>query len=621
MCAASAQSVDILYHVRSALATIFQRASRMIYTACKICGQNLKKMTASHLKKHGRTIDDYERTYFPDKHRYGFLAGFLFERYVSVVGRWVQYDLRHKRAFTVSPDFEKKSNDWPVEDVRRAEGILNSGVHDSSQRHDAVMFVADYLKSVKNMSSSKVVKFLVKWAQDKWAKGLFDRDADKMIAKTFKRSWALCKSDLIHHTEGRKGIGVYFAQKATKFIGLDVDTTDLEILRKVYDAVIRLGVPQESILCSFSGKKGYHVDIFLNAYVSKLVAKKFHEVLLVEADVTSKQVELRGGGDQAYKLPFGHHYETGNYCYAVDENGKEISNDEIIDYLRQIKPVAPIVVCDAVDINYSIVDDAEIAFEDLQESVVKLPKHSNTNENDIDQVERLLKSGVHEVGRRNKAILLVSSYFKDVKELSLDQTIDCLVKWVKASWAKGIVDRDLIRQIKDVAKSVYKTDYRFSTKARRVKIYAPDIHEIMSVEVNHSARTSALRRLYFALLIHSRAYAGADGRFYMTYEQLGNMGAGCDRSAVYKNIQDLVKMGKVEIVRSGEKIEHSIMKKPNVYRLVKFAAFELDVPGFDLCLRPKLCKECLHAANCTLNNISSDDVDFVACPEKEKAAA
>ena len=550
----------------------------MIYTKCKICGQTLKKLTASHFKKHGITIDDYERTYFPDKHRYGFLAGFLFERYVSIVGRWVQYDLEKGKCYTVAPVFKKKTDPKIDKDVAPVE---------KKNETEKTEIGAD--------------------GQPKKAKKI--------------RSWGLCKSDMFRHTEGRFGIGVYFAKNSTKFIGLDVDETDLEVLRKVYDAVIRLGVPQESILCSFSGKKGYHVDIFLSAYVSKLVAKKFHEVLLVEADVTSKQVELRGGGGQAYKLPFGHHYETGNYCHAVDENGIEICNNEIIDYLCQIKPVAPIVVCDAVDINYSIVDDAEIAFEDLQESVVKLPKHSNTNENDIDQVERLLKSGVHEVGRRNKAILLVSSYLKDVKELSLDQTIDCLVKWVKASWAKGIVDRDLIRQIKDVAKSVYKTDYRFSTKARRVKIYAPDIREIMSVEVNHSARTSALRRLYFALLIHSRAYAGTDGRFYMTYEQLGNMGAGCERSAVYKNIQDLVKMGKVEIIQSGEKIEHSIIKKPNVYRLVKFAAFEIDVPGFDLCLRPKLCKECLHAANCTLNNMSPDDVDFVACPEREKTAA
>lgn len=533
----------------------------MIYTKCKICGKTLKKLTASHFKKHGITIDDYERTYFPDKHRYGFLAGFLFDRYVSIVGRWVQYDFEKGKCFTVAPVFEKKT------------------------------------------------------------KSEISADGKTIEKPKKKRSWGLCKSDIFKHTEGRFGLGVYFAKNATKFIGLDVNTTDLEILRKVYDAIIRMGVPHDSILCSFSGKKGYHVDIFLTDYVSKLVAKKFHEVLLVEVDATSKQIELRGGGDQAYKLPFGHHYETGKYCYAVDEDGTEISNDKIVDFLLQIKPVAPIVVCDAVDINYSIVDDTEIAFEDLQESVVKLPKHSNTNENDIDQVEHLLKVGVHEVGRRHNAVLWVAAYFKDIKAFNLDQTIDCLVKWVKASWAKSIVDRDLFRHIKDVVKSVYKTNYRFSTKARRVKIYAPDIREIMSVEVNHSARTSALRRLYFALLIHSRAYAGTDGHFYMTYEQLGNMGAGCDRSAVYKNIQDLVKMGKVEIIQAGKKIECSVMKQPNVYRLVKFTAFELDVPGFDLCLRPKLCKECLHAANCTLNNMSSDDVDFVACPEREKTAA
>lgn len=485
---------------------------------CKICGQDFKKITASHLKSHKITFDEYLKKYEKEQYSEKELIKFLNNFYITVKYRFLQYS--NGQAYT--------------------------------------------------------------------------------ITKGENRSWGLCDSDIKEHLQGSKTIGIYFPKDYTNLIAFDIDIEDIDLLNKLYSTLINYGISEKNLLLSSSGKKGYHVDIFLSSMIDKSVVNKFYEVILSDLKVSKKEIELRGGGNQGYKLPLGYHHKTGNHCYICNEWGKEES--KLHKKIKSIRKLDVSVIGEIVDINYieSADIDLIIQYEELDSTVKMLPIYQNTNDNRIVQVEKLINNGLKEIGQRHISIREISAYCKDVKGFCIAETMEFINNWIANKWTKDIIDKEILAEVKSTVKSVYSTGYKFNISANRITITLPEIREIFSLTTNNKLQTDALRKLYYMYFIHSKAYADTEGIFYLTYSQLIEMGARKNKEQLASHISKLEELGKLIIIQRNVDIEHTFKKAPNKYKLPAFITYEKELKSFALCNKGTLCKDCLYKALCYL---------------------
>lgn len=163
---------------------------------------------------------------------------------------------------------------------------------------------------------------------------------------------------VIKHLNGENILGVFAneAPEYTKFICFDVDTKE-----KVYlDTLIHVlknnyNVQEENLLVSYSGNKGYHVDLFFNKneygmfpkvgtaqlFYYRVVKDVQDELLSNEQKLTvniDKIIEFRPTSKQGCKLPLGVHFKTGNYCnlFKTSEAVEEVTKEEVVEKLQSV---------------------------------------------------------------------------------------------------------------------------------------------------------------------------------------------------------------------------------------------------------------------------------------------
>lgn len=495
-----------------------EQALQTDFTVCKVCGVVFKKLTASHLKKHGLTFDDYTSKYEPERSSQQLVEAFINDFYISVRYRFLEYS--NGRVYTVN---------CPAD-----------------------------------------------------------------------RSYKLCGRDIDDHLAGKKGIGVYFPRTESALIGIDIDSLDLNILRRVYNALGSYGIDDNNMLMSYSGSKGYHVDLFLSDMVDKEVIKKFCDILLNDIGEKTETVQFYGGSGTGYKLPFGYHYKTGQHCHICDESGIKLP----LEHLQSITRLDVEQLHEIVDINFIPNEHAreDIRNEDILSGYNSLPCYEVTNENNKIRVEALILAGVHCKGSRHNSIFHVALYCKDVKRLAPCEAIEFLQKWVDSTWSPAIVDREVLTGIVSTAKSVYKSNLRFNVSANERYITRPELNEVFTVLTDDARQSEPIVRLYFALVNHSKAYADPDGVFYMSFSQMSEAVSVADRSTLGRRLKELEKAGKLltmERNRSAGSGSRNF-KQPNKYKLPSFQNMMRDDSGkiFKLCGKSKKCKDCaLVAAN------------------------
>ncbi|MEM4972910.1 MAG: hypothetical protein QXR87_04260 [Candidatus Hadarchaeales archaeon] len=159
---------------------------------------------------------------------------------------------------------------------------------------------------------------------------------------------------LSRHLEGLETIGVYqVGNGKVKWICYDLDGDDLGEVRKctlaLLDTLRREGVPEEAVRVEFSGRRGYHVWIFLTptalrqAYV---LARRFAsktEVPVkgkVGVEIFPKQASVpEGGYGNLVKLPLGVHRLTGQRsAFVSPPEFKELDPQQA---LSGVKPWTP----------------------------------------------------------------------------------------------------------------------------------------------------------------------------------------------------------------------------------------------------------------------------------------
>lgn len=443
-----------------------------------------------------------------------------------------------------------------------------------------------------------IIDFLNKYYiqnRSKWVEARPGADEYKTISR---RAWPLNDDDLRQHLSGSKTIGASFFKTSTNLIGIDIDIPDPELLNRITSCFFAYGIERNNFLISFSGKKGYHVDIFLAEPLSRAIVKEFFNILMRDIDGDSEEIELYGSSDKCYKLPLGYHPFTRNYCGACDEWGNNI---EALSSINEIIPVDPVIICDALEVNYLPIPAILNEAEQLDSSINLLSIYSKTNQASMKQVERLLSDGIKEKGRRHISIRTVAAYCKDVKGLCLGETIDFIKRWVNSTWAADCIDAAILRNIEHTARSVFNTGFKFRVHANEIKITLPEIKEVFSVKAGNKLKTDALRRLYYCFLIHYKAYGGADGSFFMTFQQLSDMGSTLNRNRLGEQIDELCKLGKLQVIsrnKNAGRASQSKFKRPNFYLLPNFAGFEHEISdrAFSICGKEEKCENCMYKA-------------------------
>lgn len=142
---------------------------------------------------------------------------------------------------------------------------------------------------------------------------------------------------IMKHVSGNYAVGVYAGKNATKFVSIDIDEGDPEIVRRVIDTLVEIGIPRDRLYVSFSGKKGYHVDFFVEKTIYNSYARLIYETMIERSGLDRRKVEFRPTHSQAIKLPLGVHPITKKRCWYVDRDTLE--SIESFDYIFEIKAI------------------------------------------------------------------------------------------------------------------------------------------------------------------------------------------------------------------------------------------------------------------------------------------
>jgi hypothetical protein len=354
---------------------------------------------------------------------------------------------------------------------------------------------------------------------------------DKNGYKTIKRT--LTDKNIQDHLKGRYAIAIK-VNKASKFLGLDLDTKDIGALETVYEALLSYFKP-ENILITDSGSKGYHIDLFFNELMNILELKKLYNVILEDTGISSNILEARGHNNQAYKLPFGIHQKTGNKCNVVNHFG-------IKSVFKKPEKIDPEYIQEIIKINY----------------VTKIKEYQGSNktqiktaEQKLQELENAYKYGITAQKQRHKKTYNVVMYLKNILNYSQSETFQTAKEWINNELKrhKQYINSDyqtIEQELKATVKSVYKNDSKIVTYRNNIQLTTKDLKEITSVENENK------QRIYFVLYFYAKSFQATTknnkGSFYCSYKDIQKLSGIKYNKTIKKYIDQLVKENKITIL-------------------------------------------------------------------------
>ena len=408
--------------------------------------------------------------------------------------------------------------------------------------------------------------------------------------------------DMIAHVEHKRTLGVVVDKTTglTNFMAFDVDTKDNaydDTLELVELLVTYYGIDQQFIYVSNSGNKGYHVELFFDEAIQWRALEPFYLEVIEKLDKTKKEVELRPTAN-GLKLPLGVHRKTGNLSLISLVN----YNFTGLILLNQEQSVKRLLNAKQIDLD----EFKELVLDEVDTFTIEQSKATETIEvtSDMnfsgrlegDQVEEikavLAESRLIYPGSRNRMTWLLPVFLKQMGysyEESEKVTLNILTNTYENY--EGFIDKDtsydkVVKEVVRLNKQAFEKNYVIKDALNDVAIYKSDIKQILEI------KKLPLKKMALSMLILSKRYAGDDGVFYASYSTLIKMGNADRTGTLKKYMEELEKLGLLEIVSSNvidtvrTKAEKQIIKKPNQYK-VHFAEPETDDDKQELVLSGK----------------------------------
>lgn len=396
-----------------------------------------------------------------------------------------------------------------------------------------------------------------------------------------KREFTTILTDnaLYNHVEGKHTLGVFAGQSVTKFICFDVDTKehsqqDTEQLRDTL--ILDFQIEPKFINISFSGSKGYHVELFFDKPIKNELIETFYYRVLKASKFTKREVELRPRATQGVKLPLGIHRKTGNRCYFVDLYSFEHVEDET--YLKTIQKLDTNKFITVMDLKQEIETTDKPQKQEQATDVNMLLNSINLTlyeaENRKSILTEILETRVLKFAdTRNKYTFLLAIFLKEQGQDVNDSIaiINDIMLNTKRNY-RGMIssnEEHIKNETQKIVKHTHKKNYVMHDIKREVALYEDEIKDILRIKKLH------LQKLYLSMLIHVKRYGNLKDPFYMAYSTMSNMNNAKDRKTLAININELEKINRISIVERNKldkprsKATGEFIKKPNVYRIKK----------------------------------------------------
>lgn len=373
------------------------------------------------------------------------------------------------------------------------------------------------------------------------------------------------------HLKGDITYGVFAGGRVSKFITFDVDCNDSAMSRWITLKLIDVleneaNIPRKDIHVSFSGNKGYHVDIFFDKQVKVDALKEFyHNVLVKVGTLPDGQVEFRPSWTQGVKIPLGVHQKTGNRCVFVDNETLEPYNyEESCEYFLRIEPLQAEVITDStIDLTDEQVTEFEevVASTDITVNAVDLSGA-------LQRAKRILDNGrLTESNSRHKVTYTLACFGNShgwEREETISVIMDVLLATPREYFSEGSTPEYWLKEAERLVEYAYNNDKTIQGSDKPITIYKSEILAVLNVG------TFRQKQLAYAMLATSKRYGNI---FYLTMNTAMKMIGTKSKPTVSNAIKKLVEVGFIEYHRKGE-VDRArsleigqVRYKPNKYRL------------------------------------------------------
>ncbi|KEQ22581.1 hypothetical protein ET33_21975 [Paenibacillus tyrfis] len=422
----------------------------------------------------------------------------------------------------------------------------------------------------------------------------------KRSKNTGKKYPPLLDGMLNDHFQGKCTVGTFSGEMHTKFITFDIDYSgnlemSKQVTNRISEKLSRLHIPEHYI--SFSGKKGYHIDIFFDDLIQVKQAKKFHKYICEILNLNIKNVEFRPTNKQGIKLPLGIHQETGNYCgFCYPESLRVMSKEESENYFLRIKKIQSESVLDligstTIDDDYIPKKKDILKTEDAISNHIPLKDYESSKGYSIDRAQDLFLNGLKFQGSRHSSVFQIALYLKYCG-MDAEQAKTELYTWMewqdKTTYTTNLPD--CYKDIDQVVKDVFSNDkYHLSGHKKNLSVSLDEINWIIKM-----CKEKNQKLITYALLIHSKRYATMNGIFFFPIRKIMEA-TGLASDTVQKQLKKLEGLKVLEVVERDRRPKGKGLsrKLPNLYRMPKIESKINDeevyttekMNDIDLCLK------------------------------------
>lgn len=355
------------------------------------------------------------------------------------------------------------------------------------------------------------------------------------------------------HLMGNISVGAFAGPAATKFISIDVDYNDPNVVHYIINTMVDMGIPRDKIYVSTSGKKGFHIDIFFRDKMYNNRARMFYILLIDRTGLDPHKIEFTPTFGRAIKVPLGLHQGTKKRCWYLDRDTLEPI--ESFDEVFKIELIEEELMNDIV---------RRLGNEYLK----KLYSEVDQRRQDVSKVGNLpadLK--VTKPGTRHKLQVKVAILARQ-RGSNRNGIYYAQMEWYRAQ-DKSLISSDEKEVMRDAGyianwafehvAPVQLADQVVSKQAPKISITGADIPYILN------ASTPTARRLALLIWIYCRRYGEAKLAMNTMADKV-NKSKSCVINAINSLVEDHI------IIKKEKEIDRKAafyIKQTNVYLLPK----------------------------------------------------
>jgi len=373
------------------------------------------------------------------------------------------------------------------------------------------------------------------------------------------------------HLKGDLTYGVFSGGYFSKFITFDVDCNNEQMsrwiaLKLVHVLETEAEINRKDIHVSFSGSKGYHVDLFFSNQIKVEELRKFYQDVLVNVgELPEGQIEFRPSWTQGVKLPLGVHQKTGSRCLFVDNRTLEpLTESESHEYLLSIEPMEVDFVTDS---QMDLTNEQIAEFE-------KVAASTDITVNAIDLSGALHRAAkVIEKGRliesnsRHKTTYTIAC-FGNTQGWEREETVGVIMEILLATprkfFSEGSTPEHWLAEAERLVDYVFDNDKTVAGSDKPLTVCKSEILAVLD------CGTFRQKQLAYAMLATSKRYGNV---FYLTRFTAMKMIGTNSNETVQNAVKKLIDRGFIKYQRKGE-IDKArsleigqVRHKPNKYRL------------------------------------------------------